>query len=183
MLCIKVKIVPALWKKLLCFKPIYWLHILRKVGKFWLNWTTLYATRQHLNIQRSKLTHVINLGTCIFPLPTITTTTTDPHLYFLNFYSVLQGNIILKRALTFSFPILSQPLSVITISVIRLCTKSLDHAHSPYTAVIPLLQNIYDMFLCVSLEISCVRFLKITELDITLAYLHRILKSLKTDED
>jgi hypothetical protein len=127
-LCTKVKNLPALRKKLLCFKPICWLHILRKASKFWLACTALYATRQHRNIQRSNLTHVTNLGMCLFPLPTIATATLEPYLYFLNIYTVLQGNMILKRALTFSSPVLSQPLSALN----HFCNSTPDDISRPY---------------------------------------------------
>jgi len=89
-------------------------------------------------MQRSKLTHVINLGICLVPMPTITTTTTDSYLYFLNFYTVLQGNMILKRALTFSFPILSQTLSVISHfchSILNICRPNALAIHSSYSII------------------------------------------------
>jgi hypothetical protein len=127
-LCTKVKNVHALRKKLLCFKPICWLHILRKASKLWLTCTAVYAARQHCNIQRSKLMHIITLGMCLVPMSTIATTTFDPYLYFLKFYTVLQGNMILKRALTFSFPVLSQPLSVIN----DFCNSTLDDISRQY---------------------------------------------------
>jgi len=93
----------------------------------WPAWLYVYAIRQHRDIQRSKLTHIITLGICLVLKLTITTTTTDHYLYFLKFYGILQGNMILKRVLTFFFPILSQPLIMIS----HFCNSTLNDISRP----------------------------------------------------
>jgi hypothetical protein len=85
-LCTKVKNLPTLRKKLLCFKPIRWLHILRNVSKFWLACTAVYATKQRRNIQRSKLTHVITLDMCLVPMRLPQLTLTCISLTSIQFY-------------------------------------------------------------------------------------------------